>query len=265
MESFTLQFQLFTLIFARIFATLSFAPVLGSQTVNYFHRVAITVLIALIVVPVAPRPDTLIDQLQQNYFLLILEQIFIGFLIGFSLTLLFAAFQLAGEFFSVQMGFGISEVFDPMSQISLPLMGTLKNLLALYVFFISDSHIWLIKAVIYSYETLPTFQNNFLIQGGLHAGILKFLSLLGSGMFLIALKLALPVMGTLLLVSIVLGMLSKAAPQMNILMLGFPMKIFIGLLILGWSAPFIIELTFLQFELFFSHMHDMLTAWSKAD
>lgn len=262
MESFTLQFQLFTLIFARLFATLSFSPVLGSQTVNYFHRVAITVLISLIVVPVAPRPDTLILELQNNYFLLILEQMFIGFLIGFALTLLFAAFQLAGEFFSVQMGFGISEVFDPMSQISLPLMGTLKNLLALFVFFISDSHLWLIRAIVYSYEVLPTFQDHFLMQGDIHTGLLKFLSLLGSGMFLIALKLSLPVMGTLLLVSIVLGMLSKAAPQMNILMLGFPMKIFIGLIILAWSAPFIIEMTYLQFDLFFEHLHHLLSAWA---
>ena len=90
-------------------------------------------LIALIVVPVAARPDILINQLQENYFLLILEQLFIGFLIGFSLTLLFAAFQLAGDFFLCRWVLA-SASFDPMSQISLPLMGTLKNLLALYVF-----------------------------------------------------------------------------------------------------------------------------------
>jgi flagellar biosynthetic protein FliR len=95
-------------------------------------------------------------------------------------------------------------------------------------------------------------------------GLLKFITLLSSAMFLIGLKIAIPVMGTLLMVSITLGILSKAAPQMNILMLGFPIKIMVAFVILTWISPSIVGMISSQLDLFFQHLDTVLKRWSQS-
>lgn len=261
---FLTHFQVFTLLLARMMAMLSVTPAYGAQTLAFFHRMSLSFLISVIVTPVIDITPEFKQLIETRYLTLILEQLFMGFLIGFAMQMLFGAFQMAGEFFSVQMGFGVSEVFDPMSQSSLPLMGTVKNLMALLVFFISGSHMWLLQGVVYSYEKIPYLSLEFLQASKIHEGILEFLVLLSSGMFIIALKIALPVMGTLFLTSLVLGILSKAAPQMNILMLGFPLKILIGFIILVLVSPVFIQIISAQFDVFFNHLDGVIDSWSKA-
>lgn len=255
MDIFVLRFQEFSLYFSRMLAMMSVAPLFSGQSFSFFYRVAISFLIATMLIPVLSPSAEFYNEIQNHFFLLIAEQIFIGILIGFSLQVLFGAFQMAGEFFSVQMGFGISEVFDPLSQISLPLMGTVKNLMAIYVFLVSGAYLWLIKAVVYSIEKAPYIQT---MANQNAQNMIDYLILLTSAMFLISLKIALPVMGTLFMVSLTLGLLSKTAPQMNILMLGFPLKILIGFIVLAGIAPIFINLMFEQFELFYAHLDTMI-------
>lgn len=264
MEFFSAKFQIYLVLFARLLAMMSVAPFFSGQNFSFFYRVSLAFLISLIVIPVTPVTPADSAMLQKEYFTILIEQAFLGFLIGVSLQILFGAFQMAGEFFSVQMGFGISEVFDPMSQISLPLMGTVNNLLALFVFFISGSHLHMLKAVVYSFERVPWFKETFLTAMSKQDAILDFLVSLSAGMFLIALKLALPIMGSLLLVSTTLGLLSKAAPQMNILMLGFPLKILVAFIVLVWISPIIVELMFQQFDIYFKHLDVIFRFWPNA-
>jgi len=261
MEVFTSQFQIFIVFFARMMAMLSISPGYGGQVVSYFSRISIAFIVSLIVTPVTDMPKEFYILIENKYLLLILEQVFIGFLIGFTVQLLFAGFQMAGEFFSVQMGFGVTAVFDPLSQVSLPLLGSLKNLMGLYVFFVSGSHLWLIKAVVFSFEHVPFFSVNIFTDNALNKSIFEFMAIMGSGMFLIAIKIALPVMGSLFLVSLTLGVLSKAAPQMNILMLGFPLKIFVGFLVLAWISPILIHTMFEQFDILFDHLNTVIKQW----
>ena len=261
MEVFTLKLNIFSLILTRMVALLSVVPVFSGQALNFFYRMSIAAATALILTPVAQFPEPVYDLAQTHYFTLLLEQAFIGVVIGLALQFLFAAFQMAGEFFSVQMGFGISEVFDPVSQISLPLLGTIKNLFAIYVFFVSGAHMYLFKALNYSIAKVPYLSVHFLTDANSHNGLYRFFMMLGSGMFLIALKIALPVMGTLLLISLTLGMLYKAAPQMNIMILGFPLKILVAFFVLAVTAPVIIELMFSQFSTLFDHLDELITTW----
>lgn len=264
MEFFSDKFQLFTLLFARLLALLSVMPALGGAGISFFYRVAIAFLVSLIVTPVVDFPPEIEAIIKNSYVTLVLEQVFIGVLIGVSLQFIFGAFQMAGEFFSVQIGFGISEVFDPLAQVSLPLIGTVKNLMALYVFFISSSHLLTIEAVVYSFHTQPFLGHDFLLDLSTHGGLLEFLTLISGAMFLVGLKIAIPIMGTLLLVSITLGILSKAAPQMNILMLGFPLKIMVAFVVLTWASPVIVESMTAHFDTFFQHLDGALAGWGKA-
>lgn len=255
------QFQLFTLIFARFLALFSVAPGYSGDSLPFFSRFALSFITAAIITPVADVPPSLNADLKQAYILIVLEQAAIGIFIGIVMQFLFAAYQLAGEFFSVQMGFGISEVLDPLSQISLPVIGTLKNLIALFVFFVSGAHTYLIQALAFSIERVPHLGFSFLKQGVTHNHLFKFFALLSGGMFITALKIALPIIGCLLLVSVTLGILSKAAPQMNMLVLGFSAKIVIGFLVLAILAPLLVQTMFAEMDKSLHMLDAMLKAW----
>lgn len=262
MEIFEIRFQVFSLLFARFLAGFSIVPFLGGQALSYFYRIALSFSIALLIIPWFILTPEVNKYVADNYFLVLAEQIFIGLFIGMSLVFLVAGFQTAGEFFSVQMGFGINEVLDPVSQTSLPIMGILKNLMAIYVFFISSSHILFIEAITFSYQTIPISKQLFIsfFQGYEHH--LEFIIFLMSSVFVIGIKLAFPVMGALLLVSLTLGFLSKAAPQMNVLILGFPIKIYLAFIILTFIADFIIQFMSTQFNVLFQHLHSFLSKLS---
>lgn len=254
MDVFTTQLDIFILVMARFLAVLSVAPGYSGETLSFFHRIGIAFLLAIILTPITQTPQGFEEAVKTNYIPMILEQVIIGVFIGFSLVILFTAFMMAGEFFSLQMGFSISEVFDPLSQISLPLMGTLMNMITLLIFFLSKAHLYFIKAVAYSFEKIPFLPDGFLSSGYYQSGLLDFLVILSASMFLIALKIAIPIMGTLFQVSVALGMLGKAAPQMNALTMGYPINLTLGILLLSWASPVLIELMMSQFDTLFAHL-----------
>lgn len=255
------QFQIFTLVFARFLALFSVAPGYSGDSLPFFSRFALAFISAAIITPVADMPESLVRDLERAYILIVLEQAVIGIFIGIAMQFLFAAYQLAGEFFSVQMGFGISEVLDPMSQVSMPVIGTLKNLVALFVFFVSGAHTQLVQALAFSVERVPHLGFSFLKQGVLQNQLFKYFALLSGGMFIAALKIALPVIGCLLLVSVTLGIMSKAAPQMNMLVLGFSVKIVVGFVVLAVLAPLIVQTMFAEMDRSVSMLDAMIKAW----
>lgn len=261
MEFLTGQFQLFTLVFARFLAMFSVAPGYSGDSLPFFSRFALAFISAALITPVAETPESLNADLQSAYFLIVLEQAAIGIFIGIVMQFLFAAYQLAGEFFSVQMGFGISEVLDPLSQVSLPVIGTLKNLIALFVFFVSGAHTYLVQALAFSVERVPHLGFSFLKQGVAQNHLFKYFALLSGGMFISALKIALPIMGCLLLVSVTLGIMSKAAPQMNMLVIGFSAKIVIGFMVLVMLAPLLVQTMFAEMDRSLSLLDALLKGW----
>lgn len=263
MDALTLHFEILSVFMARFLAMLSLAPVYSSGNITFFHRFSFAFIFALLLVPVVELPPQFYHALDSRYFILIMEQAFIGFLIGSIINFIFVAYQMAGEFFSIQMGFGITEVFDPMSQVSLPLMGTLKNAIAILVFFASGAYILLIEGVAFSLEKIPMLGSSFLHDVSVLQGVLDFIIFFASSMFLVALKIALPIIGTLLLTSIALGILSKTAPQMNMLMLGFPVKIVVAFIVIAAIAPFVIESMHNQFYNFFDHWDSMIRQWPQ--
>ena len=148
-------------------------------------------------------------------------------------------------------------MMDPLSQISVPLIGQLKNMVALLIFLVVSGHHFLIKAIYRSYELAPLIA----ISGGGASDLMKFLVHSMTGMFIIALKIALPVMGTIFLVSVSLGVLAKAAPQMNILMLGFPLKIIVAFGVLIVITPMIIRIMHVSLERTFKFISGVLIYW----
>jgi len=238
------QFQFFLLIMMRMLGMMAIAPFFSSVFIPMKVKAMLALGITLIIYPLLSQempmeiPDNFID-----YGILVMNELVVGLSIGLVISVIFTAFQLAGQFFSIQMGFGISEVFDPMSQIHVPLMGQFLSLFGTLIFLYIGGDLMLIEGIFESYYKVPVL-DIVKSSGPLSETIIRFFT----DMFTIALKISLPIIGTLFIVTLCMGLLAKFAPQMNILMLGFPIYITVGFIILILIMPSILEngITFLE-------------------
>jgi flagellar biosynthetic protein FliR len=175
------------------------------------------------------------------------------------MNIIFATFQMAGEYFSVQIGFSYTEVLDPVSQSSLPVISTLKNLMAIMVFLVIGAHRTVIETLALSYQKVQLTS----LTAELQNGIIKSFEIAVGAMFVIAFKISLPVLGVLLLVTVAEALMGKAAPQMNILQLSFPAKILIGLSVLILIVPFIESQMVRTFEISIDQIQRLIKEWPK--
>jgi len=234
-EALLSNIRVFLLVFFRIIAMVELTPLLSSASIPQVAKIGFAFFAAASAFPGVlaagyPLPASTLD-----YAFLVLGEVAIGLLIGFLLLLIFSCFQLAGQFFSLQMGFSASEVFDPLSQVEIPLMGEFLNLVAMLVFItMSGMGQFLLVGVQRSFQylravDLVTHRDQViqLLVGGI------------GGLFQSALTISFPILGTLLLVSIVLGLMAKAAPQMDVLSMGFPLSIAVSFILLFATLPFL--------------------------
>lgn len=172
-----------------------------------------------------------------HYALVLLGEVLIGLILGFFLVVIYDIFQVAGQFFSLQMGFGASEVFDPLAQVEIPLIGQFLNLIAMLVFVvIGGFQKFFLAGIDASFRSI-TAMDLASSQGRLLA---TFAGSLGQ-LFESALTISFPILGTLFLVSLSMGLMAKAAPQMNLLMMGFPLAIGVAFIIMLAIMPFLME------------------------
>jgi flagellar biosynthetic protein FliR len=230
-----LNFQIVLLLFARILAMMLTAPLLSSAAVPTLARVGLAMFVAAAVFPWVAEAGYPLPDSGVHYFLLILGEVFLGLLMGFFLQLIFAAFQVAGQFFSLQMGFGASQVFDPLAQIEIPLMGQFINIMAMFIFLtVAGFQKLLLVGVMRSFQLVRAYD---LVTGREYLFSMLLRSL--GKLFQQALVISFPILGTLLLVSVTMGLLAKAAPQMNLLMMGFPVAIGTAFAVLVLAMPFL--------------------------
>ncbi len=257
MEYFVYHFQVFLLIMVRFNAMIVVAPFYSSGVIPFRFKAMISFLVTLVIFPaVAVKGYTMTGNMGL-YYLMIIQEAAIGIYLGFLVAVIFSAFQLAGQFFAVQIGFGMSEVLDPLGQVSIPLVGQLKNLIGLLVFLAINGHHYLLEALYRSYELAPVLSVSKASSGKLF----QYLMYSFSGMFMVALKIALPVVGVIFLISVSMGVLAKAAPQMNIMMLGFPFKIIVAFSIMLLISPLIVRIMQVSLERTFTFVTRVLHHW----
>ncbi len=238
MDYFINNFQVLLLIFMRFLGLFVVAPFFSSFLIPIRYKILFSIFFTIVVYPVLTKFNPVIPAHLVNYGLMVISQLLIGLILGFIVSIIFTAFQLAAQFYHFQMGFGINQVFDPLSRIQIPVLGQFQYLIAILVFISISGHHLLIRALYESYEIIPLidFTNPKTMQF-----FSENLSKVFSSMFMLALKIGFPIVATMFLVSLILGLLTKASPQMNIFMLGFPLQISIGLITLMVVMPFFIE------------------------
>ena len=230
--------QLYFLIFSRIFALIAIAPLLSSTAIPDIVRAALALFTSIAVFPLVVQAGYIIPQSGAAYMALLSGEIMIGIITGFFLQIIYSAFITAGQFFSLQMGFGASVVFDPLAQVEIPIMGQLFNNFAMLVFIAAGGFYKVFFTGVYrSFQSLNAY--TLLTQQEYMFGM--FLGSLGK-LFEQALIISLPILGSLFLVSLSMGLLAKAAPQMNLLMMGFPVSILVAYIIIFLALPFIISI-----------------------
>ncbi len=235
LEGLVLDAQLFFLLFVRVLAMLQFVPLLNSASIPGLVKVALSLLSAVLVFPMVQQSGYPLPDSGLAYAFLALGEAMIGVIMGFMLAIVYAAFQTAGQMFSLQMGFGASQVFDPLAQIEIPLLGQFLNIVAMFVFvFTAGFQKIFLSGVYYSFQSVRA-ADIALLREDIVLSMLHGLSAL----FENALIISFPILGTLFLVQVVMGLLAKAAPQMNLLMLGFPLSIGVAYVLLLVTVPFL--------------------------
>ncbi len=248
--------QLYFLIFARIAALLRTAPITSSSGIPPLARGALAFFSAIIFYYFVGNLYGSVPQVGLGYALALFAEIALGIIMGLFLQLIFAIFQTAGQLFSFQMGFGASQVYDPLAQVQIPLSGQFLNLIGLGVFLSVSGMVRIfITGLAGSFSVMKG--TDFLAAGPfLQETLIKSLG----GLFEQSLILAFPILGTLILISVTMGLLAKAAPQMNLLMVGFPIQIGVGFTIMLIATPFIAEKMSLLIDMGFNMIESYLIA-----
>ncbi|PIE97889.1 MAG: flagellar biosynthetic protein FliR [Treponema sp.] len=238
LENLVSNIPIFFLCFARVFALILTSPLLSMRTFSRITKVGLAFLITILVMPTAYPSNMMIDPFSLHYLLLIIGEALLGVITGFFVSIIFSTFSSAGQFFSYQMGFAASSVYDSLAKIQNPLMGQFFNFVAVLVFISIDGFQKLfLGGILRSFESINCFI--FVDKQELVVSLFfKSLSLL----FYNAMVICLPIMGTLFLVHVSMGLFTKAAPQMNLLSEGFPMTILLTFLILSFAMPYLINL-----------------------
>ena len=214
--------------FIRILAMLATAPVFDHRVIQRRLRFGLAALIAMLLMPLLPTPPSTLSSAQAIPVLL--QQILIGVAMGFSMRLIFSAFEMAGDLLGLQIGLAFAQFIDPNRGGQTPLLGSFLGVLASLVFFAIDGHLLVIAAVVQSFELVPISANLTVINP-------QHIASAGSIMFMLALQIALPVLTAILICNIVMGILARAAPQLNIMSIGFSITIIMGLWVLWVSLP----------------------------
>jgi flagellar biosynthetic protein FliR len=222
----TAYFQGFFLAMVRAMAVMVSAPVLGYRSIPSLVKLGLAASLALLAAPGLSH-----DLAPKLFLLQVAQEAMVGLLLGLTVSLSFAAIQMAAGMVAVQMGFSLGGVLDPMLSAQGSTVERFYGLLAATVFFAVDGHHQMVLGLAQSFHLVPLGSSAM----GLVA--LDRFTYLSAGMFASALRIALPLAGTLALVDVGLGLLGRAVPQLNLLLLGMPMKVLVGILLMAATMP----------------------------
>ncbi|MCR9184139.1 MAG: flagellar biosynthetic protein FliR [Halieaceae bacterium] len=222
--------QLYYWPFLRVSALMLVAPIFSAANVTVRVRVLLAVLIAALVAPLMPVAPVA-DPLSGEGILLAAREVAIGAAMGFVMQMVFASVVVAGETLAMSMGLGFAMSVDPQNGVQVPVVSQFNTILSILLFLAIDGHLLLLSAFGDSLVLLPPGQPGF------DPGTFANLAGLGGGIFASALVLALPALTAVLMTNIALGVITRAAPQLNIFAVGFPVTILVGFVFLLLGMP----------------------------
>ncbi len=216
--------------FARISAIVAVAPIIGTRIVPARVKVGLTLGLTIIIVPLLPPAD-FIEPFSLHGILNVMTQILVGVMMGFMLRMVFSAVESGGQVIGMTMGLGFAQMNDPANGIIVPVISQFYVILATLVFLALNGHLILIEVLVDSFRTIPI---DVLNVGT--TGIWALISW-AAWIFKGAVLIALPTVTALLLVNISFGVMMRAAPQLNVFAVGFPVTLTLGFVFILVSLP----------------------------
>ena len=225
------QFHIFLLVLLRVSALLIVAPIFGHHNYLAQAKVGLAFMVSLVIFPLVSAHHPAVPNALFPYIFMMVREATLGLVLGYAVLLLFIGIQFAGQLAGLQMGLDIVDVIDPTSSTQISVFGQYFNILAILILLTIDGHHLVLQGLMRSFEVIPL--------GGVQmkeAVMLKLIALT-SEVFVIAIKIAAPIIMALFLVSVAMGVLARTVPQMNILVVGFPVQLATGLAVLIASMP----------------------------
>ncbi|MBR6012484.1 MAG: flagellar type III secretion system protein FliR [Selenomonadaceae bacterium] len=248
------QVAAFLLVLTRTSGIFLISPFFGSLNVPIQFRAAAAITMAMVIFPVIVRETVVTAPATVLMFAAtVIQEMFIGWLIGFIAFVVMAAINMAGKIMDLQIGFAVANVMDPTSGQQSPLIGSFFYNLSVIYFLIVNGHHMIITGLVESFRSVPIDSIVW------NPALTDFMINLTNGVFLTGMKIAMPVTFAILITNVGMGILARTMPQMNIFVVGIPMHLMIGLFMLAMLMPFYV----LFLDVMFSGMYSSISTAIK--
>lgn len=216
----------------RILGMIAASPLFGNNSVPRSAKVILGVMLAMIIAPAIPALPA-VDPMSMAGLLILVQELLIGLAMGFSIRIVFAAVEMAGEVASLTMGLGFASVFDPQTRGRSSAVSQFLALVATMAFLAVNGHLILLEVLAESFISLPVSATP--VSASAPYELVKW----GGAIFSVGLQLSLPIVAALLITNVALGILTRAAPQLNIFGIGFPISLGVGILLVSITLPYL--------------------------
>lgn len=217
---------IFLLVLVRITGMFFLSPIFGRRNIPNYFKIGFCFIFSVITANSITMPDLTQYVSLTAYVILIAKELLIGLMMGFISYMLFSSIYIAGQLIDMRIGFGMVSMFDPITNVQIPITADFYVIIATVMMLITDSHHLLIQAIVDSYDILPIGEAIF---GG---AVIEQTFKLFTSVFELGFRIAAPITVSILITDLSLGIISKSMPQMNVFMLGMPIKIILGLIII---------------------------------
>ncbi|MFC3882558.1 flagellar biosynthetic protein FliR [Bacillus songklensis] len=229
-------FPAFLLVLVRIASFFVTVPVFSYRNIPTSHKVGLSVILSFILLSTMKVPEI---EINDEFILLVLKECIVGLTLGLIAYMVMMGIQIAGGLIDFQMGFAIASVIDPQTGGQSPLLGQYLNILSLLFLLSIDGHHLLIDGIYHSYQVIKIEDLSIALG---EESFVQLVTKTFTTMFLIAVQMSLPIVGSIFLVDVALGIIARTVPQLNIFVVGFPVKIIISfvLLIVAMGSMFMV-------------------------
>jgi flagellar biosynthetic protein FliR len=223
------EFSVFTLVMGRVAGIFAATPMFGGKAVPMRVKSGMVFIMTLVLFPVVRQSLPEIPTDTVSLAILVMRETLIGITLGILSQYIFAAVEFCGQLVGIQVGFSMVNLFDPTMGGQVSVIAVFYSMLATLLFMALGVHHFFIRAIVESYQLLPL--------GGWHmsGSLLQFMTTIMTGMFVLAMKLAAPVLAAIFATTVVLAIMSRIFPQMNVFIVSMPLNIGVGFLIIGSS------------------------------
>lgn len=226
------QVIVYFILLIRVATIVVTVPFLGFESIPLQVKAGLSLVLALLLFPVIDQSHLRIPLEMVPFIVMVMNEVLIGMVIGFVMGIIFVGVQFAGELIGMDMGFGIVNILDPQTGEQVSLLGEFQYLVALLLFLSFDGHHFILQILKLSYEAVPIMGDNYT------PSVVSQIVTMSNQIFSIGLKLGATALAALFITTVIMAIVSRLVPQMNIFIVGFPLKISVGFIMLVVSFPF---------------------------